>query len=106
MRTHQDYHYLCQRGVLSHIPCSCVCVCAVREASIQIIIMPHHCWRETDYKGWKHVNASQLHANEVHGFAAGTWGEEFNPEFGDVVVYNPKELRLCHVLGSECDTTS
>jgi len=54
----------------------------VREAHIQVIIVPHHRWRETDYKGWKHVNASQLHVSQVQGFAAGTWGGEFNPEFG------------------------
>jgi nicotinamidase-related amidase len=55
---------------------------AVRQARIQVIIVPHHRWRETDYKGWKHVNASQLHVSQVQGFAAGTWGGEFNPEFG------------------------
>jgi len=37
-----------------------------------------------DYKGWKHVNASQLHISQVQGFAAGTWGGEFNPLLGYV----------------------
>jgi nicotinamidase-related amidase len=36
------------------------------------------------------MNPSQLRANQAQGFAAGTWGGEFNPEFdpsdGDVVV--------------------
>jgi hypothetical protein len=26
---------------------------AVREARVQVIIVPHHRWRESDYKGWK-----------------------------------------------------
>ena len=63
---------------------------AVREARIQVVIVPHHRWRESDYKGWKHINPSQVHANQTQGFAAGAWGGEFNPEFGphdgDVVV--------------------
>jgi nicotinamidase-related amidase len=28
------------------------------------------------------MNPSQVHANQVQGFAAGTWGGEFNLEFG------------------------
>ena len=63
---------------------------AIRAARIQVIIVPHHRWREGDYKGWKHVNPSQVEANQIHAFAAGTWGGEFHPEFGpragDVVV--------------------
>src|SRR5215469_6859080 len=63
---------------------------AIRAARIQVIIVPHHRWREGDYKGWKHMNPSQVHANQIHAFAAGTWGGEFHPEFGprdgDVVV--------------------
>jgi nicotinamidase-related amidase len=55
---------------------------SVREARIQVVIVPHHRWRESDYKGWKHINPSQVHANQAQGFAAGTWGGEFNPEFG------------------------
>jgi hypothetical protein len=30
----------------------------VRAAHIQVIIIPHHRWREGDYKGWKHMNPS------------------------------------------------
>jgi len=63
---------------------------AIRAARIQVIIVPHHRWREGDYKGWKHVNPSQVEGNQIHLFAAGTWGGEFHPEFGpragDVVV--------------------
>jgi len=63
---------------------------AIRGARIQIIIVPHHRWRESDYKGWKHMSPSQVRANQSRGFATGTWGGEFHPEFGprdgDVVV--------------------
>ena len=63
---------------------------ATRAARIQVIIVPHHRWREGDYRGWKHMNPSQVQANQLQLFAAGTWGGEFHPEFGpregDVVV--------------------
>src|SRR5258708_32215442 len=55
---------------------------AIRAARIQVIIVPHHRWREDDYKGWKHVNPSQVGGNQIHAFAAGLWGGEFHPEFG------------------------
>ena len=62
----------------------------IRAARIQGIIMPHHRWRESDYAGWRHMNPTQVRANQSHRFAAGTWGGEFHPEFGprdgDVVV--------------------
>ena len=63
---------------------------AVRAAHIQVFIVPHHRWREGDYTGWKHMNPSQIRANEDQDFAAGTWGGEFHLEFGpregDVIV--------------------
>ena len=63
---------------------------AVRAAHIQVFIVPHHRWREGGFKGWKHMNPSQIHANEARVFAVGTWGGEFHPEFGphegDVIV--------------------
>jgi nicotinamidase-related amidase len=63
---------------------------AIRAAHIQIIVVPHHRWRKSDYAGWKHINPSQIGVNQNHGFAAGTWGGEFHPEFGpsngDIVV--------------------
>ena len=63
---------------------------AVRAANIQVIIVPHHRWREGDYKGWNYMNPTQIRSNESQVFAAGTWGGEFHPEFGphegDVVV--------------------
>jgi len=63
---------------------------AIRAARIQVVIVPHHRWREGDYAGWKHMNPTQVRANQSHGFSAGSWGGEFHPEFGprdgDVVV--------------------
>ena len=63
---------------------------AIRAARLQVIIVPHHRWRESDYKGWKHMNPSQVLGNQIQAFAAGSWGGEFHPEFGprdgDVVV--------------------
>jgi hypothetical protein len=59
---------------------------AIRAAYIEVIIMPHHPWREGDYQGWKHMNPSQVRGNQIHGFAAGTWGGEFHPEFGPTLV--------------------
>ena len=63
---------------------------AIRVARIQVIIVPHHRWREGDYVGWKHMNPTHVWANQSQGFAAGSWGGEFHPEFGphhgDVVV--------------------
>jgi nicotinamidase-related amidase len=64
---------------------------AIRAAHIQVIIVPHHRWREGDYKGWKYMNPTQVRANQAQTFAAGSWGGEFNPEFGprdgDLVVH-------------------
>jgi len=54
----------------------------VRAARIQVVIAPHHRWREGDYKGWKHMNPSQVRANQSQGFAAGSWGGEFHSKFG------------------------
>jgi nicotinamidase-related amidase len=69
----------------------CKLIPAVRAAHIQVFIVPHHRWREGDYKGWKHMNPSQIRANEDQDFAAGTWGGVFHPEFGpkegDVIVH-------------------
>ena len=63
---------------------------AIRAARIQVVIVPHHRWREGDYVGWKHVNPTQVVSNQAQAFAAGTWDGEFHPEFGprdgDVVV--------------------
>jgi nicotinamidase-related amidase len=63
---------------------------AIRAARIQVVIVPHHRWREGDYEGWKHMNPAQVRVNQAQAFAAGSWGGAFHPEFGphhgDVVV--------------------
>jgi hypothetical protein len=33
---------------------------AIRAARIQVIIVPHHRWREGDYVGWNHMNPTQV----------------------------------------------
>ena len=55
---------------------------AIREARIRVVIVPHRRWREGDYKGWKCLNPTQLKLNQARGFAAGSWGGEFHPDFG------------------------
>ena len=55
---------------------------AIRAARIQVIIVPHHRWQAGDYVGWKHMNPTQMRANQSQGFAARSWGGAFHPEFG------------------------
>jgi nicotinamidase-related amidase len=55
---------------------------AVRAIGIQVFIVPHHRWREGDYNGWKHMNPTQLRTNKLQGFAEGSWGGQFHPEYG------------------------
>src|SRR2546428_333279 len=42
---------------------------AIRAAHMQVIIVPHHRWREGDFRGWKHMNPSQVRVNQAQGFA-------------------------------------
>src|SRR5947208_14180337 len=50
---------------------------AVRAAHIQVIIVPHHRWREGAHKGRKHMNPSQIRANDDNVFVPGVGGGEF-----------------------------
>ena len=63
---------------------------AVREAGIQVMIVPHHRTRPTDFVNWAAVNPTQKDTKRKDCFADGAWGGEFHPEFGpkpgDVVV--------------------
>lgn len=65
---------------------------AIRAAGIQVVIVPHHRAHPdgTDYNGWQHVNMFQKQNLPVKAFEVGTWGGEFNAEFGprpgDIVV--------------------
>ncbi|NGZ86354.1 isochorismatase family cysteine hydrolase [Duganella aceris] len=56
----------------------------VRAAGIQVVIVPHHRSHQhgDDYAGWRHVNMFQARNAPLKAFEAGTWGGEFNPEFG------------------------
>jgi nicotinamidase-related amidase len=63
---------------------------AIREAGIQVIIVPHHRTRPTDFDNWLYINPTQIETKRKTCFEDGTWGGEFHPEFGpksgDVVV--------------------
>ena len=63
---------------------------AVRAAGIQVFIVPHHRTRKDDFDNWVHVNPIQLETKARNAFGVGTWGGEWNPEFGpkagDIVV--------------------
>lgn len=65
-------------GLLDHLR---KIVAAARDAGIRIFIVPHHRWREGDYKTWKHANPSQVLTNQMQLFAADTWGGEWHPDF-------------------------
>jgi nicotinamidase-related amidase len=62
----------------------------VRSAGIRVFIVPHHRSRPDDFDNWQHINMFQKAGLPTKAFEAGTWGGEFNPEFGpqegDVVV--------------------
>ena len=63
---------------------------AARSLGIQIFILPHHRSHEGDFDGWQHINMFQKRGLPTKAFAVGTWGGEFNPEFGpkkgDVII--------------------
>lgn len=63
---------------------------AGRAAGMQVFILPHHRAHEHDYEGWQHINPGQELSNKLQAFAVGSWGGEFNEEFGpkegDIVI--------------------
>jgi len=63
---------------------------SVRGNGIRVFIVPHHRSTEGDFSGWHHMSLFQEAGLPVKAFEAGTWGGEFNEEFGpkpgDVVV--------------------
>jgi nicotinamidase-related amidase len=63
---------------------------AVRDAGIQVVIVPHRRWEPGDYEGWCHPNPTQRGIMQRHTFARGEWGGEWHPDFapqkGDIVV--------------------
>lgn len=62
----------------------------VRASKIQVFIIPHHRSHAHEFDGWQHVNMFQQAGVPLKAFEVGTWGGEFNPEFGpqpgDVVI--------------------
>jgi nicotinamidase-related amidase len=64
---------------------------AARSAGLQIFVLPHRSFREGDYENWRQRTGPQQMVMEKKVFERGTWGGEFNPEFGpqkgDVVVH-------------------
>jgi nicotinamidase-related amidase len=62
---------------------------AVRAASIQVVIVPHHRWKPNDLDGWDHPNPYMAGACEQQIFADGSWGGEWYPDFapqtGDLI---------------------
>jgi len=62
----------------------------IRAAAIQVFIVPHHRSHHGDFDGWKHVNMFQKAGIPGKAFEVGSWGGEFNAEFGpqagDVVI--------------------
>lgn len=63
---------------------------AARAVGIKIFVVPHHRSRPDDFDGWKYPNMFQTQGKPTQAFAVGSWGGEFNPEFGpqegDIVV--------------------
>ncbi|CDY79329.1 Isochorismatase [Caballeronia glathei] len=62
---------------------------AVRDAGIQVVIVPHRRWQAGDYASWGHPNPNQRKVMAGHHFARGEWGGEWHPDFapqpGDIV---------------------
>jgi nicotinamidase-related amidase len=61
----------------------------IRQAGIQVFIVPHKRWEPTDYQYWKYPNPTQVGIMTRHSFAKGTWGGEWHPDFapqeGDII---------------------
>lgn len=65
---------------------------AARTAGVQVFVLPHHRSLSdgSDYAGWQNVNLFEQKTHGMKAFEVGTWGGQFNPEFGpkpgDVVI--------------------
>ncbi len=63
---------------------------AIRELGIQVFIVPHHRACDHDHLEWQHVNMFIAKTEPMRAFEVGSWGGEFNEEFGpragDVIV--------------------
>ena len=54
---------------------------AVRDAGVQVAIVPHRRWEPGDYEHWDHPNPSQRNIMAGHHFARGEWGGDWHPDF-------------------------
>ncbi len=65
-------------------------VTSVRAAKIPVFIVPHHRFGEGDITSWQHPNPYQLSVATAQGFARGSWGGEWHPDFApqpdDIIV--------------------
>ena len=65
---------------------------AARAARMQVFVLPHHQSSPDgdDYTGWEHINLFQAKNLPLKAFEVGSWGAQFNPEFGprpgDIVI--------------------
>ena len=62
---------------------------AVRQAQMQIVIVPHHRWRPGELDAWDHPSPYMAGCYQMQIFAAGEWGGEWHPDFapqpGDLI---------------------
>jgi nicotinamidase-related amidase len=62
---------------------------AVRQAQMQIVIVPHHRWRPGELDAWDHPSPYMAGGYQMQIFAAGEWGGEWHPDFapqpGDLI---------------------
>ncbi|MDA9451242.1 MULTISPECIES: isochorismatase family cysteine hydrolase [unclassified Bradyrhizobium] len=54
----------------------------VRSSKIKVFIVPHHRSHPHDHDGWNHMNTFIKNSLPVNAFERGSWGGEFNKEFG------------------------
>jgi nicotinamidase-related amidase len=63
---------------------------AVRQAGVQVFIVPHRRWEPGDYECWCHPSPTQRAIMKRHSFARGEWGGDWHPDFvprgGDIVI--------------------
>ncbi|MDP9077660.1 MAG: cysteine hydrolase [Bacteroidota bacterium] len=57
-------------------------IAEVRSRGLRVFIVPHRRPTPTDRQFWKFLNAAQLRNLTLQAFGKGTWGGEFNPNYG------------------------
>ncbi len=65
-------------------------ITAARHLGVIVFYVPHRCWREGDFDGWRYPMPTQIASDRDAVFAKGTWGGEWHPDLvsqpGDVIV--------------------